>query len=56
MIHKKESPLIFILGIIPVLYIALLVAPITNGGLSNIIKNFSSVMEQPFNITWFYII
>lgn len=52
MIHKKESPLIFILGIIPVLYIALLVAPITNGGLSNIIKNFSSVMEQPFNITW----
>ena len=52
MIHKKESPLIFILGIIPVIYIALLVAPITNGGLSNIIKNFSSVMEQPFNITW----
>lgn len=40
----------FIIGIIPIIWVALLIAPYTNGGLVNIVKNYSSIFENPFKI------
>ena len=48
---KKIARVIYILGIIPVIWLALLVAPYINGGLIEIIKNGSDALSNPFNIT-----
>ena len=42
--------IISIIGIIPVIWFALLVAPIIDDGLINIINELPSVMNNPFNI------
>lgn len=42
--------IISIIGIIPVIWLALLVAPIIDDGLINIINELPSVMNNPFNI------
>ena len=47
---KKDNYLIYILGIIPVIWLGLLVAPISSKGLFNIIEEFSSVINHPFKI------
>ena len=43
---------IYVLGVIPVIWIALLIAPSFSGGLPNIIKDFPNSMENPFSISW----
>ena len=43
---------IYCLGLIPTIWIALIIAPSFNGGLPQIIKDFSGLMENPFNIRW----
>lgn len=43
---------IYIIGIIPVIWIGLLIAPSTSEGLYGIVKDFSKIMENPFNISW----
>ena len=48
----KEYNWIYILGIIPIIWIGLLIAPSFNGGLPSIIKDFPNRMESPFSITW----
>ena len=48
----KEYNWIYIFGIIPVIWIGLLIAPSFDGGLPSIIKDFPSRMESPFSITW----
>ena len=40
----------FIIGIIPIIWVALLIAPYTSGELVNIVKNYSSIFENPFKI------
>ncbi len=48
---KNTAPkIIYIIGLIPVIWIALLIAPSTSGGLSTIIKDFPKIMENPFSI------
>ena len=42
--------IISIIGIIPVIWLALLVAPIIDDGLINIINELPSAMNNPFNI------
>lgn len=42
--------IISIIGIIPVIWLALLVAPIIDDGLINIINELPTVMNNPFNI------
>ena len=42
----------YIIGVIPVIWIALLIAPSINSGLPGIIKDFPKYMENPFSITW----
>ena len=49
---KKMLRTFYVLGIIPVIWFSLLIAPITKGGLISIINNLSSVFENPFKITW----
>ena len=48
----KEYNWIYILGIIPIIWIGLLIAPSFDGGLPSIIKDFPNRMESPFSITW----
>lgn len=49
---KRTTIILSICGIIPTIWFALLIAPSVDGGLAQIIKDFSSVINNPFNITW----
>ena len=50
--RENDSKIIFLCGIIPTIWLGLLIAPSINKGLSFFIKNFSKQMEEPFNIEW----
>lgn len=41
---------LFLLGIVPVIWLALLIAPFLSGGLTEIVSQFPVAMEQPFQI------
>ena len=43
---------IYLLGLIPTIWLAILIAPLANGGLPNIVKNFSSIIDSPFNLSF----
>ena len=42
----------YILGIIPVIWLSLLIAPYIRGGLAEVIKKFGEISSNPFNIIW----
>ena len=48
---KKQKIILSIFGIIPVIWLSLLIAPHIDGGLAEIIKNFSKALNNPFGIT-----
>ena len=48
---SKDNLILYACGLIPVIWLALLIAPLTGGGLATIIENFSAVMSKPFSIT-----
>lgn len=41
-----------VLGVIPTIWLALLIAPFIDGGLSMIIKEFPNAINEPFNLSW----
>ena len=43
---------VYFLGLIPTIWISLLIAPSISGGLPQIIKDFPKLMESPFSISW----
>lgn len=47
---KRIRKIFYILGIFPIVWIALLLAPYTKGGLIEIIKNGSIALNDPFKI------
>jgi type IV secretion system protein VirD4 len=50
---NKETPIYYyLIGVIPVIWIGLLIAPSISGGLPSIVKDFPKYMENPFSITW----
>lgn len=51
--QKKDNTevVLIILGIIPTIWLALLIAPISNNGLIEIINKFDQVINNPFKIT-----
>ena len=50
---KEDNNLVlYILGIIPVIWLSLLIAPSIDGGLPQIIRDFPNTMESPFIIHW----
>ena len=51
--NEKTGDILFsVIGALVVSWIALLTAPYVQQGLIGIIKNFGTVMENPFRITW----
>ena len=49
--NKKITRIMYFLGVIPIIWLALLIAPYLNGGLIEIIKNSNNILNNPFNIT-----
>lgn len=49
---SKQSIFLYLFGMIPVIWIALLIAPFLKDGLVGIVNNFGSVMSNPFQLRW----
>ena len=47
----KQLEIMGTLGCIPVIWLALLIAPYSSGGIPKIIRNMDTVLQQPFKIT-----
>ena len=50
--NKKETRIFFFLGVIPVVWFAILIAPSMKNGLPQLIKDFPGIMENPFKFIW----
>lgn len=48
---SKQNLLLYCLGTIPVIWLALLIAPFMEDGLPGLIQNFGAAMSRPFHIT-----
>ena len=48
----KKNLVFYVLGIVPVVWLALLAAPYMNGGLIGIITGLTKAFEHPFNLHW----
>ena len=48
---SKQNILLYCLGTIPVIWLALLIAPFMEDGLPGLIRNFWAAMSRPFHIT-----
>ena len=51
-IRKSNDILFYLIGIIPVVWLALLLAQSLGGGLPELLRNLTSALEQPTNIIW----
>lgn len=49
---KRTSPWLAALGILPTVWLALLLAPFLSGGLESIVSNLPQAMNHPFQIVW----
>ena len=47
---SKQNIILYLCGIIPVVWLGLLIAPCTENGLVSLIQKFGTVMENPFQI------
>ena len=47
---SRQNLVLYACGIIPVVWLALLIAPAIGGGLPNLIENLGSVLNDPFHI------
>lgn len=50
--NKKELIIIYIIGLIFIIWCVILITPSLSGGLPQIIKDFSNILNNPFNITF----
>ena len=51
-IRKSSDTLFYLIGIVPVVWLALLLAQSLGGGLPELLRNLTSALEQPTNIVW----
>ena len=51
-IRKSKDTLFYLIGIVPVVWLALLLAQSLGGGLPELLRNLTSALEQPTNIVW----
>lgn len=51
-IRKSNDTLFYLVGTIPVAWLALLLAQSLGGGLPELLRNLTSALEQPTNIIW----
>ena len=47
---SKQNIILYLIGVIPVVWIALLIAPAMKDGIVGLVTNFGAVMENPFHI------
>ena len=50
--NKKQAIILVVTGTLPIVWLALLVAPYVHGGLPLIVKNFSQAIAAPFSLSW----
>ena len=48
----KSSVILAVIGIVPVIWLALLIAPYADGGLVAMLSEFPKLMEHPLHIQW----
>lgn len=51
-IRKSNDTLFYLIGIVPVVWLALLLAQSLGGGLPELLRNLTVALEQPTNIVW----
>ena len=51
-IRKSNDTLFYLIGIVPIVWLALLLAQSLGGGLPELLRNLTSALEQPTNIVW----
>ena len=51
-IRKSNDTLFYLIGAVPVVWLALLLAQSLGGGLPELLRNLTSALEQPANIVW----
>ena len=49
--NKKAITILCVLGVFPVIWLGLSIAPSVNGGIAEIIPKLAEVINNPFNIT-----
>ena len=49
---KRSAIIVSLVGVVPVVWLALLIVPSVDGGLVEIVKNLSVSFDNPFNIVW----
>lgn len=49
---KRTRRIIYIIGVIPIIWFALMIAPYLNGGLMEVIKNSNNIFDNIFNISF----
>ena len=49
---SKQKIALYLFGVLPVVWLALLIAPPLQDGLSGLIKNGGAVFARPFHIEW----
>ena len=50
--EQLQNKVLYFLGIIPTIWLALIIAPNLNNGLMSIITGFTEAMNNPLNISW----
>ena len=50
--NTKDIVILFIVGIIPIIWFGLIVAPFIQNGLTGIIENLPNALNKPFNISF----
>ena len=51
-IRKSNDTLFYLIGAVPVVWLALLLAQSLGGGLPELLRNLTNALEQPTNIVW----
>ena len=51
-IRKSNDTLFYLIGVVPVVWLALLLAQSLGGGLPELLRNLTVALEQPTNIIW----
>ena len=49
---SRQNCILYICGILPVAWLALLAAPLLEGGLDALLEGFGTALEPPFHIIW----
>ena len=50
--NYKSEVIMYALGSIVIIWLGIAVAPYIDGGIPNIISNFSEIMDNPFKLMW----